>query len=169
MGRAWLKGLSPARNIGSGIHQRIKTIIQILDPLVHADQFAQEVNSLRQAQRQTGQKQIPPPPPGVKKPSRICVATNQYVRNPAVQAWLQENANGRCECCQSTAPFLDAYGKPFLEIHHMHRLADEGEDTVENAIAVCPNCHRALHFSNQAKTLADSVYARIGRLVRHMP
>jgi 5-methylcytosine-specific restriction protein A len=25
-------------------------------------------------------------------------------------------------------------------------LAEGGEDTVENALALCPNCHRRLHF-----------------------
>jgi 5-methylcytosine-specific restriction protein A len=32
-----------------------------------------------------------------------------------------------------------------LEVHHKIRLADGGFDTVENAIAVCPNCHRQCH------------------------
>ncbi|MGH8437576.1 MAG: HNH endonuclease [Pseudomonas sp.] len=32
------------------------------------------------------------------------------------------------------------------EVHHKVRLADGGLDTVENAIAVCPNCHRQAHF-----------------------
>lgn len=164
MGRAWLKGLPPAKNIGADIHQRIKTIIDTLDPLTTAEQFEQEVITLRQAQRQAAPKQMPPP--GVKNPTRIRAAVNQIARSPAVQAWLLENANGHCECCQSPAPFLDAHGEPYLEIHHMCRLADDGEDTVENAIAVCPNCHRALHYSQQAKTLADSVYTRIERLAR---
>jgi 5-methylcytosine-specific restriction endonuclease McrA len=29
--------------------------------------------------------------------------------------------------------------------HHVKQLAHGGEDTVENAIAVCPNCHRKAH------------------------
>ncbi|WP_147195697.1 HNH endonuclease [Rummeliibacillus stabekisii] len=37
---------------------------------------------------------------------------------------------------------------PNLEVHHIKRLADGEEDTVENAIAVCPNCHRELHFGH---------------------
>jgi 5-methylcytosine-specific restriction enzyme A len=32
------------------------------------------------------------------------------------------------------------------EIHHVKLLADSGEDTVENAMALCPNCHRESHF-----------------------
>ncbi len=26
-------------------------------------------------------------------------------------------------------------------------LANNGDDTVENAIALCPNCHRKAHYS----------------------
>ncbi|MFV3370974.1 HNH endonuclease [Pseudomonas sp. NY15435] len=37
-------------------------------------------------------------------------------------------------------------GKPYPEVRHVVRLADGGEDTVENAIAICPNCHRLRHF-----------------------
>ncbi|HXU34436.1 MAG TPA: HNH endonuclease [Thermoanaerobaculia bacterium] len=32
-----------------------------------------------------------------------------------------------------------------MEVHHRIRLAYGGEDTVENAVALCPNCHREAH------------------------
>ncbi|MHC1750389.1 MAG: HNH endonuclease [Cellulosilyticaceae bacterium] len=52
-----------------------------------------------------------------------------------------------CERCGATAPFIRASdGTPYLEVHHKIRLADGGEDTVENAMTVCPNCHRELHL-----------------------
>jgi len=45
------------------------------------------------------------------------------------------------------APFLRKKDQsPYLEVHHMIQLADGGEDTTENAVALCPNCHRQLHF-----------------------
>lgn len=31
-------------------------------------------------------------------------------------------------------------------MHHRRRLADGGEDTVANAIALCPSCHRERHY-----------------------
>ncbi|WP_163591073.1 HNH endonuclease, partial [Klebsiella variicola] len=37
-------------------------------------------------------------------------------------------------------------GTPFLEVHHIEWLSNGGEDSVENAIALCPNCHRQAHF-----------------------
>ena len=46
---------------------------------------------------------------------------------------------------------LDSFNRkkdntPYLEVHHIIRLADDGDDSVENAIALCPNCHREAHF-----------------------
>lgn len=70
-----------------------------------------------------------------------------FVRNPDVVAQVLVRANGFCERCKHKAPFNRAKdGSPYLEVHHKIRLADGGEDTVENATALCPNCHRELHF-----------------------
>jgi 5-methylcytosine-specific restriction endonuclease McrA len=71
------------------------------------------------------------------------------VRNPDVVAEVTLRANGKCELCQQLAPFRRAKdGSPYLEVHHKIRLSDHGPDTVENAIAVCPNCHRKLHYGS---------------------
>ncbi|WP_442967956.1 HNH endonuclease [Rheinheimera sp.] len=35
---------------------------------------------------------------------------------------------------------------PYLEVHHRIPLAEKGEDTLENAIELCPNCHIQAHF-----------------------
>jgi len=42
-------------------------------------------------------------------------------------------------------PIAQARGTPYLEVHHRVPLAENGEDTVENAVAICPNCHRKAH------------------------
>jgi hypothetical protein len=70
-----------------------------------------------------------------------------FVRNVYVVAEVLERAGGECELCGKPAPFLRATdGRPYLEVHHRVRLADGGDDTVENALALCPNCHREQHF-----------------------
>ncbi len=64
-----------------------------------------------------------------------------------VVAEVLHRAQGRCERCQNEAPFKSrATGEPYLEVHHRIPLADNGDDTVENAIALCPNCYRYSHF-----------------------
>lgn len=35
---------------------------------------------------------------------------------------------------------------PFLEVHHVKWLAKGGSDTVNNVVALCPNCHRKMHL-----------------------
>ncbi|MGF6777820.1 HNH endonuclease [Paraburkholderia sp. GAS334] len=82
-----------------------------------------------------------------KVPKRITVISEAYVRNPDVVAEVLERAKGVCEQCAKPAPFIRRSDHtPFLEVHHRVRLADGGSDSIENAIALCPNCHRELHF-----------------------
>lgn len=82
-----------------------------------------------------------------KSPQRIPVVVLAYVRNPDVVAEVLERAAGICEKCKSPAPFLRKKDQsPYLEVHHKRQLADDGEDSVENAVALCPNCHRESHY-----------------------
>jgi 5-methylcytosine-specific restriction protein A len=80
-------------------------------------------------------------------PPSVQVISKAYRRNPDVIAEVLWRAAGDCEKCLSPAPFMRAAnGSPFLEVHHKKMLAEGGEDSVENAIALCPNCHRRFHF-----------------------
>lgn len=82
-----------------------------------------------------------------KHAKRIEVQSSAFVRNPDVIAEVLERAGGVCEECRNPAPFVrKSDGTPYLEVHHVIQLAVGGEDTVENAIALCPNCHRKRHF-----------------------
>lgn len=82
-----------------------------------------------------------------KRPISYSVTTTAYLRNPDVIAEVLDRAQGICESCVKPAPFLrSSNGEPYLEVHHRLPLAQGGEDTVENAIALCPNCHRERHF-----------------------
>ena len=82
-----------------------------------------------------------------KKPKKLIIQSSGYERNPDVIVEVLERAKGICEQCEQPAPFIRKKDNtPYLEVHHKKRLADGGEDTVKNAIAVCPNCHRELHF-----------------------
>jgi 5-methylcytosine-specific restriction enzyme A len=92
-----------------------------------------------------------------KIPDRFPVVILSFVRNPDVVAEVRFRAKGKCEGCNKNAPFLRRKdGKPYLEVHHVKQLADGGEDTVENAIALCPNCHRERHFGAAAITVASA-------------
>jgi 5-methylcytosine-specific restriction endonuclease McrA len=75
------------------------------------------------------------------------VTTTVFRRNPDVIAEVLERANGVCQRCQEAAPFRRASdSSPYLEVHHTIPLADGGDDAVDNALALCPNCHREMHY-----------------------
>ena len=82
-----------------------------------------------------------------RKPKIIYTVTKSFRRNPDVVAEVVIRANGSCEKCNKSAPFLKKKdNSPYLEVHHVHHLSNGGDDTVENSIALCPNCHRKSHF-----------------------
>lgn len=72
------------------------------------------------------------------------VSTNTYGRDLVIRELVKELAKGICQLCENKAPF-EVKGKPFLHVHHIEYLSNGGEDTIENAIAVCPNCHAKIH------------------------
>lgn len=81
------------------------------------------------------------------KPEKSVTTITTYKRNPDVVAAVLIRANGKCEICGCDAPFKrQKDNTPYLEVHHKVRLADDGDDAVENALALCPNCHRKQHF-----------------------
>jgi len=82
-----------------------------------------------------------------KKPDRIQITSVGYRRNPDVVAEVLFLADGVCQRCNKLAPFKRKdSGAPYLEVHHRVCLANGGDDTVENAIALCPNCHCEAHY-----------------------
>jgi hypothetical protein len=82
-----------------------------------------------------------------KKPKQTIVQQTVFLRNQFVVAEVLYRAKGICEECKQPAPFLKAKdNSPYLEVHHKIRLIDGGDDTIENAIALCPNCHRKAHY-----------------------
>ena len=105
------------------------------------------------------------PPLGNKKPGNSQSVVTQFVRDPAVVAWVLAEAAGICECCGKPAPFVREDSSPFLEVHHILRLADGGEDTPSNAAALCPNCHRELHYGAEKRELVEKLRRRVQRLL----
>jgi 5-methylcytosine-specific restriction protein A len=99
-----------------------------------------------------------------KKPETIQVVTTTFKRNSDVVAEVLERASGYCEACDKEAPFIRATdGTPYLEVHHIIPLAENGEDTVENAIALCPNCHREAHFGMEKMNLRKKMMEKLSR------
>lgn len=83
------------------------------------------------------------------KPQRQNREVSDYKRNPAVVAGALARANGSCELPNCAVQlFRRDDGRNFLEVHHIVPLSEAGEDTMKNAAALCPMCHRELHFGD---------------------
>ncbi len=79
--------------------------------------------------------------------SRKATVTS-YDRNIYVSEYTKRRANGKCELCEERAPFNNKNGEPYLESHHIIWLSKGGMDTLDNTVALCPNCHRKMHSLN---------------------
>ncbi|KAJ56294.1 HNH endonuclease, partial [Actibacterium mucosum KCTC 23349] len=160
MGRRWINGLPPAKNVGINVARDIENIINRLEKRRDAPvaSFEVEVANIRKKKDRL-------PPRGNEKPSAIDVTTTRFMRSAEVVAWVLDLANGTCECCGKQAPFMRDHGTPFLEVHHLKRLADGGSDTISNAIAICPNCHRELHYGADKDQRRLVMYDLLERLV----
>lgn len=79
------------------------------------------------------------------KVSQYRTSVVQFVRDQYVVEYAKQLANGVCQLCDQIAPFADKSGSPYLETHHVIWLARGGEDTIENTVALCPNCHKRMH------------------------
>lgn len=91
------------------------------------------------------------------KKKLITVETRQYYRDPDVSSFAQKRAGGVCECCGKVAPFIREDGIPYLETHHLIPLSLGGTDSISNICAVCPNCHRELHYGSVKSTLKEKI------------
>ena len=160
MGRDWVKGLRPAKNVGVNVFREIEKIIAALEKKL-PNEYASFQNDVINSRKNTKKS----PPLGSQKPKKSQTSSTVYVRNPDVVAWVLSFANGICECCKKSAPFIKEDGDPFLEVHHLKQLADGGSDTTTNAIAVCPNCHRELHFGKNKSIIKMKVFASVKRLI----
>ncbi|ABW66729.1 HNH endonuclease [Desulfosudis oleivorans] len=92
-------------------------------------------------------------PPGISEPEKISRMSPSYSRDPKIRSFVIKRAKGRCEYCGEQGFLMSDGQNYYLEAHHIIALADEGEDTVENVIALCPKHHREAHFGANKEKL----------------
>ncbi len=78
-------------------------------------------------------------------PADTYTTKTQLRRNALLVLAAKAKANGVCQLCGTVLDFNDGTGKPYLEVHHIIPLADDGPDELNNMTALCPNCHRKMH------------------------
>lgn len=112
--------------------------IEALDQEFHDAVQQQEKKSLAQLKKEAAKK--------ASSPTVSVVITKTYHRDATIAAYVKKRANGQCQLCKQPAPFLDQNGEPYLECHHIEWLSKGGMDSVDNCVALCPNCHTRMHI-----------------------
>ena len=75
-------------------------------------------------------------------------------RSVIVASIVKERAAGVCQLCNKPAPFYNKSGEAYLECHHVVWIARGGADEIDNAVALCPNCHRKMHILDERDDVA---------------
>lgn len=88
------------------------------------------------------------------------------LRNAQLKDYAKWRSDGKCEYCVKPAPFLSSKKEPFLEVHHIIRLIDDGVDSPPNVIALCPNCHRRAHYGIDRNDFRKNLSTRAGEIER---
>ena len=76
-----------------------------------------------------------------------------YERSKAVKDYVLARANGICELTGEPAPFKTKAGTPYLEVHHVRRLSDDGPDDPRWVAAITPTAHREIHYGARGEEL----------------
>ncbi len=158
-GRRWISGLRPAKNVGP---RNLRIIEQLISD-AEGQQFPESVVFEAEVQSKLDTPDMDEPL-GFESPERTTQEVTSFKRDPKVVAWVLREAKGHCECCDNPSPFTKEDGTPYLEVHHVQRLCDGGPDTTSNAAALCPNCHREMHYGKRKQELATKLTSKIARL-----
>ncbi|WP_269764888.1 HNH endonuclease signature motif containing protein [Burkholderia ubonensis] len=99
------------------------------------------------------------------KPAKQKVERNDFARNPYVVRGAILRSAGKCEMpgCKCEL-FEKEDGSTYLEVHHVTPLSEDGDDTLANAAALCPRCHRELHFGKERLTLRKKLASHIAAI-----
>lgn len=161
----WIDGYKPLSHVGTGVNDKIRSILHERG-YVDANLYETTFSNRELDEKVASLSKLPllGKPRSNKNPVRSETSTTSYRRDPLVKAWVLKHANGFCENCDQAAPFHSTDGAAYMEVHHVVFLSQEGVDGVENAVAVCPNCHQSFHYSSDAEERKLRIYSKVKRL-----
>ena len=160
LGRSYLPGFKPLQNVGQKNIQKIEQFINEIENRQFSPVAAFESSVIELLTKNENIIK----PVGIRNPTHQTTQVSIFNRDVNVKAWILKNSHGICEVCKKNAPFQSFDGLPFLEVHHVKRLADGGTDTITNAVAICPNCHREIHYGENRDSLIDKIYKTVKRI-----
>ncbi|WP_224984855.1 HNH endonuclease [Geomonas agri] len=163
-----ISGYLPAQNVGAKTKTKIQSILDRLEGCKKEDyELTNDQEVLDTRVKRLLKRKMNAVPPGQQSPTQSTITTLSYFRDPSVKTWVLQASRGHCEACTKPAPFANKDGLPYLEVHHVITLAEGGPDTVNNAVALCPNCHRRCHLSNDGEAYTAHLYTSVQRLQKN--
>ena len=126
---------------------------------IHMLEIAREIRGTSPS-ASDGLRDLESAPLGNEFPDRASKSSAVVIRDAKVRSYILKLADGKCEYCGKLG-FLMSNGKHYLEAHHVIALCDQGKDTVENVIALCPEHHRQAHYGKDAEALEVTFIERI--------
>jgi hypothetical protein len=152
----WMKDLKPIE-FGKPVFQQ-PTIqpIKDLEILKAVENQKVEISDSDTSSQNSAIDDIPPAPIGSKVPGRMPTTGFRYQRDEKVRCFVIGQAKGACEYCGEMG-FILPDGNHYLEAHHVIALAEQGPDTVENVIALCPSDHREAHYGQNAVAIENKM------------
>ncbi len=141
--------------------KRLKGVIKQKNPEIFTDEILPDMMTIKREYEEALKEALSKPMEQLRKEAEAksshasisMVQTKVYHRDPTIAAYVKKRANGYCQLCGLEAPFSDKDGVPYLECHHIDWLSKTGEDSIDNCVALCPNCHRKMHFLNKKEDI----------------
>ena len=91
-----------------------------------------------------------------KSPIKKTVSSQIFERSPQIRKSVLARACGYCELCGEKG-FVSSSGAIYLESHHIVPLSEEGADSINNVIALCPNHHREAHYGKEKENIKSKL------------
>jgi 5-methylcytosine-specific restriction protein A len=79
---------------------------------------------------------------------KVIVNNSHFIRRPEIRRRALQRAEGKCQHCDKEG-FKMQNGKVYLETHHVQPLHEDGEDSLDNVVALCPDHHREVHHGKK--------------------
>jgi 5-methylcytosine-specific restriction endonuclease McrA len=118
--------------------------------------FKKEISDSKVSLQNSAICDIASAPIGSKVPDRAEIVGYRYQRDDRVRRFVIEQAKGVCEYCGKLG-FLLPDGGHYLEAHHVIALSNQGSDTTDNVIALCPSDHREAHYGVKAVAIENKM------------
>lgn len=117
-------------------------------PIAVSEKLINEKNAAREknAEKLTNEQVLKRARNASRKAATRNTVAKTFDRDPNVMEYAKRWANGICQLCEKPAPYKNKKNKPHLHTHHIKWLSKGGEDTIENTVALCPNCHDKMHI-----------------------